>query len=168
MNMGKEAELELNHKESESKNLVNVTLLGICFTIFTFILSIRPELLTKNYIIAVQLICSIPFLMSAILARSKSSYTIGVHKMQTFGYFTYVLGYTFLLNVIGLLTIYFISIQIGLIFFAVNILAALSYSVVSIVDGKSTWKRRLIKDLAFITIILILGVLPAFGYITFS
>ena len=166
--MIKESELEFKHNSSESKNLANVTLLGICFTIFTFIISIRPELLIRDYVLTLQLVCSIPLFMSTIFARIKAGHLKKAKYVGAYGSTTFLLGYTFLVNVVGLLTSNFISLKISMIFFIVNILAALSYTIVQIGDHKNTWKRRIIKDGAFIILIILLGILPALGYISFS
>ena len=159
-----EEEFVLNKAKADFRVLINVTLLGICFTIFTFIVAIRPQLLTQNVFLTLQLACSIPFMTSSALARSKQGYTIRENKWDTFGYVTFILGYTFLINVVGLLLSYLISFNVGLIYFCVNAGLAVTYSAVDVSYDRHRLKGRAIKVVIFILLLVILGVLPALYY----
>jgi hypothetical protein len=101
--------------------------------------------------------------MTSILARTKSSYTQERKRWKSLGFITYLLGYAFLINVIGIFLIDFVTFSSGLIFFSVNIFLALTYSILEISYDSARLKERFFKDLAFILILVLLGILPAIG-----
>lgn len=158
--MNEDKEFLINKSKSDSRVLINVTLLGICFTLFTFIVTIKPELLNRNIYLTLQLVCAIPILMNSIFTRSKLGYTIQAKKWNDLGFITFLLGYSFLVNVVGILLISLISFKVGIIYFIVNIFSAIVYSYVDISYDKSRLRERLWKDGAFILLIIILGILP--------
>jgi hypothetical protein len=140
-----------------------VTLLGICFTVFTFLIAINQEILKNNIFISLQIVCAIPFFMTSLLAKIKGSRMIGENIWDSLGYQTYILGYAFLINVVGIFLISFISLLAGIIFFFINIVLAIVYSYVEVYYNKKRLKERIIKDLEFLIIIIFLGILPALG-----
>ena len=99
--------------------------------------------------------------MSALFARSKLGYTIKARRWDNLGFFAFLLGYTFLINVVGILLISLISLKVGIIFFGVNILSPIVYSCVDISYDRNKLKERLLKDGFFILLVIILGILPA-------
>ncbi len=52
-----------------AKMSVNIALIGISFTVFTLILTLKPDLL-KNELLSLQIVLAIPFLISSTLART--------------------------------------------------------------------------------------------------
>ena len=120
--MKEERELEVNKIKSEARIIINTSLLGICFTLFALIITIRPEILEDNFYLTLQLVCSIPLMLSSLLARSKMGYTKNARRWDVFGFVTFILSYTFLINVVGIFLISSISFFIGLIFFVINLL----------------------------------------------
>lgn len=154
---------ELNQIKENNRIKINLALLGICFTLFTFLIAFNPELLKNNLFLTLQLVCSIPLFMTSILARTKSSYTQERKRWKSLGFITYLLGYAFLINVIGIFLIDFVTFSSGLIFFSVNIFLALTYSILEISYDSARLKERFFKDLAFILILVLLGILPAIG-----
>ncbi|MDD5341600.1 MAG: hypothetical protein PHC97_04170 [Patescibacteria group bacterium] len=154
---------EFKITKSGSRLNINLCLLGICFTLFTFIVAINPILLKNNILLSLQLTTAIPLFMTSIFARAKLAYTNKAEIWDRYGYITFIIAYSFLLNVVGI----FLSISVGknisLIFYACNIVSALLYSSVEISQDKARIKSRLAKDLFFIAILLFLGILPALG-----
>lgn len=147
--------------ESEKKVSMSIMLLIICFTIFTFVITINPRLFQDNKILALQLVLAIPFLMSSIHARAKLAKNDKT-LLEQFGFSTYLIGYTFLINVVGISLSIFVSLYISMFFFVANILLSVSYSLVQIEEKLET-QSHFTKDLLFALLILFLGVLPALG-----
>ncbi|HLC73947.1 MAG TPA: hypothetical protein VJH20_04905 [Candidatus Nanoarchaeia archaeon] len=160
--MKKDKSLFLNKSKSDSRVLINVTLLGICFTLFTLIITIKPELLQKNLNLTLQLVSAIPLFMASSFARSKLGYTKDANKWNNFGFTTFLIAYSFLINVVGILLISLTSILVGLIYFSVNIATSIGYSMTDIAYDRKRLTERIVKDLAFILIIIFLGILPNF------
>ena len=162
MNKRKELEteeFELNKRKAEARVIVNSTLLGISITLFGLIVTISPGLL-DNTLLAYQLVLCIPFFMSSIFARSKLAYSKNAGRWDKYGFITFIIGYSFLINSIGLLLISFISYGISITFFAVNILSAIAYSAVQVSYDKKSLMSRVYQDGVFILLLVLFGVLP--------
>ena len=153
---------ELGHVKATAKMSVNIALIGISFTVFTLILTLKPELL-KNEFLALQIVLSIPFLISSTLARMRHVSAAEEKRWESFGFVGFILAYSFLINSIGILLDIFASVGIAMVFFAVNIASAVVYSAIEVSYNRSMLKERLFKDLAFFLIILFLGIVPSFG-----
>ena len=151
----------VNKTKEDNRIKMNVMLLGICFTMFTFLIAFNAELLKQNIFLTLQLVCSIPLFMTSLLARSKASYTLGRSRWTNFGFITYLLAYSFLINVVGIFLISFISVQIGIIFFILNMVLAVTYSFMEVSYDKLRIAERFVKDLVFVLILVLLGILPA-------
>ena len=159
--MKEDKEFLINRIKEDNRIRINVTLLGICFTLFTFLIAFNPDLLKNNTFLTLQLVCAIPLFMTSLLARTKASYNLGNKTWKNLGFATYLLGYAFLINVVGIFLISFVSALAGMVFFIVNILSALIYSAVEVAYDKGELKERVVKDLVFILILVLLGILPA-------
>jgi len=159
--MKEDKQFLINHVKEDNRIKINVTLLGLCFTMFTFIAVFNLDLLKESLFLTLQLVCSIPLLMTSLLARSKASYTLGRNCWKKFGFLTYLLGYAFLINVVGIFLISFVSLFAGITFFIVNIILAMAYSFMEVSYDSARLKERFVKDLAFILILVLLGILPA-------
>lgn len=153
-------ERELSHVKATAKMSVNIALIGISFTIFTLILTLKPELL-RNEFLSLQLVSAIPFLISSTLARMSLVNAAEQKRWETYGFIGFVLAYSFLVNVIGILLASFVSIGITLVFFVINIIAALIYSSIEVSYDRNKLKERILKDLIFILIVIFLGILPS-------
>lgn len=161
--MKEDKELALLGIKENNRIKINVTILGICFTLFTFLIAFNPDLLKQNIFLTLQLVCAIPLIMTSLLARTKASYTLGRRRWNHLGFITYLLAYAFLINVVGIFLISFVSLVAGIVFFIVNILAAIVYSLTEVSYDQSRLRERMIKDLVFILILVLLGILPAMG-----
>src|SRR3989344_5071393 len=142
--MYKKQQLVINKAKSDGKIEISCTLLAICFTIFALIISINPKLFLQNSILTLQLTLAIPLFISSLFARDKLAYTENSERLDNYGFFIFIIAYSFLINTVGLLLSSVLSVTVSTVFFSVNILLALLYSCV--VYGKGMTKR-IYKDL---------------------
>jgi hypothetical protein len=154
---------DLYDSKSSVRVAMNSRLISVSFIIFIFIITTKPAIFLSHALIAAQLILSIPFLLTSTLNRSKLDYFVHSKAWDTFGWITFVTGYTFLLNVVGIIIANYVSLKLGIIFFVVNWVLALTYSAIEVSINRKVLKRRLFKDLFFITLQVVLGLLPALG-----
>ncbi len=160
----KEGELDLLIGKAKIRASVNLTLLGLCLTIFTFIVTINPSLLQENLFVAVQLVLAIPLFITSTFVRSKLNYVVPISNIwRNFGFVTFIVAYSFIINIIGILMSHIISSVIGVIFLCFNILLAILYSSFECIINKKKAKSRFFKDLFFSALIFFLGILPSLG-----
>ena len=153
-----------NELKSHNRILTNLTILGICFTAFTFLIGIKPEILESNKFLSLQLTLAIPFFITSILARTKQTDNKTYKIWNNLGFATYIIAYSFFVNVLGILLSTFVSIFVSMLFFITNILLALVYSYIEVKYNKYEIRSRLIKDGYFILILIFFGMLPALGF----
>ena len=154
-------EFEIAYRKESNRVVISSALLAICFTLFTFLIAVNPNLLKENIFLTLQLVLSIPFFTTSLLVRTKTSYTLHKSKWTNFGFITYILAYTFLINVVGISLAIFISVYAALIFFISSIVLALVYSSLEIYYDQARFKERILKDAFFVLILVVLGILPA-------
>jgi hypothetical protein len=154
---------EANMVKCEHKLNTNLWLLGICFTLFTFIVAINPGLLRLNTYLSLQLTLAIPFLTSSIFARTKQAYSEKVHFWENYGFITFMIAYSFLVNSVGILLSTLISIPVSMAFFSVSIGSAIVYSSLEVIEDRIKLAPRIYKDFLFISIVVFLGILPSLG-----
>lgn len=148
-------------KKSAVRVEVSLALLAISFTIFTFIATLNPNLLKENLFIALQLTLAIPLIITSIFVRSKLTYTRKTKLFANYGFYTFILSYTLLINSIGLMLNVVISFHAALVFFLANIVGAIIYSYLDITENKGKLSQRLKKDWIFILGVILLGILPS-------
>jgi len=159
--MQKESELIVS--KARARIDINIALLSISFLLFTLIVTIKPEILSDNILLAAELTLTIPLLITSALARTKNIAYVKKDIWNNFGFITYILAYSMLINVIGMFLSSIVNIQICVIFFGMNILMALIYSVVELIENKVKLSSRFYKDALFILILVFGGVLPSLG-----
>jgi hypothetical protein len=154
-----------NEKKVRSKFKldINRSLLAISFTIFALIISLNPGLLRQSFFVPIQLTLAIPLLLSSIFARSKLAYAKKPRLWEDYGFYTFLIGYAFLMNVLGMLLSMSIGLVYGMIFMVFNIFISLTYSIIEVYEDKSTLTSRLVKDSVFITLLFFGGILPSMG-----
>jgi hypothetical protein len=152
-------------EKTKSRIDVNRTLLQICFVIFALIVGLNPTLLRENKFISIQLTFAIPLLLSSIFYRSRLLYGKKIAELEKFGFISFIIGYSFLINVLGILLSILVSVIIGISFLIFNIVLAVIYSLVEIKINKKKIKERFFKDLLFALLIVIFGILPSIGYL---
>ena len=152
------------NKSAIDKLNVNLWLLGVLFTVFTFLIATNAQILRDNNLMAFQLTAAIPLMLSSIFARQRLAYA-GKREKQwyDYGFITFILAYGFLINSIGIMMAFLINIKVSMLFFSINIINPLFYSYMEIMDDRGKIKSRIYKDLFFIIIIILLGVLPSLG-----
>ena len=155
----------INQQKAKVKLEVNLYLLTIAFTLFTFIIAINPALVKNNIYLSLQLTLAIPLLISSIFVRTQLSYSEKSAFWETYGFITFILAYAFLINVVGILLSTLVSVGTGIIFWSANVLLALLYSLLEVREDRTKIGPRLWKDVLFIAILLCVGLLPVWsGY----
>jgi hypothetical protein len=157
-------ENKINSQKVSTRISINIRLIAVAFTIFIFILATKSEIMTSNKMVALEIVLSIPFLLSSIFSRSKLSYSNESKKWDNFGWFGFIVGYAFLINVVGILISTYISLLYGIVFFLVNGILTVTYTILDISQNKDKMATRILKDLFFILLLVILGILPSLGY----
>lgn len=151
-------------KSAVDKLNVNLWLLGVLFTVFTFLIATNAQILRDNNLMAFQLTAAIPLMLSSIFARQRLSYAGDRQKQwYDYGFITFILAYGFLINSIGMMMAFLINVKVSMLFFSLNIINPLFYSYMEVMDDRKKLKSRVYKDLFFIIIIILLGVLPSLG-----
>jgi len=145
---------------------INLRLLGISFTVFALIISLRPDLLEDSFFVPLQLTLSIPLLLSSIFARSKLAWTKNAKVWENYGYITFLLAYTFLINVIGILISNSLGLTIGLTFLLFSVFMSISYSIFEVIEDKTKIWSRIKKDLFFAVLVFLGGILPSLNIIS--
>ncbi|MGV8169041.1 MAG: hypothetical protein ACP5N3_03215 [Candidatus Nanoarchaeia archaeon] len=143
---------------------INLWMFSVAITIFVFILAMNPDILRTTFTLPIQITCAIPLFITSIFARSKLLHAKKPDMWESYGAATFLLGYAFMVNIIGILLATFINLHIGLIFFLFSILISLIYSVLDVIEDDYKWKRRLLKDGGFILLLILGGILPSLGY----
>jgi len=157
-----EIKKENMRRSAVDKLNVNLYLLAILFTVFTFLIATNAQLLRDNNLLAFQLTAAIPLILSSIFARQRLACASKREKeWHTYGFITFILAYGFLINSIGMMMAYMISVKVSMLFFLINIINPLTYSYMEIRDKEESFKSRFYKDAFFIGIIIFLGVLPS-------
>jgi hypothetical protein len=149
--------------KAKSRLSINLTLLGVCFTIFTLVVTLNPELFKSSIFLSVQLTLAIPLLITSIFARATLGYTRNTRIWNKYGFISFMLAYSFLINVIGLLLSNVVNSNTSMIFYGANIFLALSYSYMEIKEDNAKIKARIKKDLIFILILVLGGIAPSLG-----
>lgn len=163
MAKNEQIELMIKHAKSNSRILMNTSLVVVAFAIFGLIVALESSLLASSVVVTIQLSMSIPFFFTSMLANSKLTYTKHAHHWDTLGWGTFVLGYGFLINVVGILVFILIGALPAIAFFALNIVLTLIYSAVEVSYNHKALPRRMAKDIVFILIIFLLGIVPVLG-----
>jgi hypothetical protein len=156
---------ELNQRKSSSKLAITVRLIGVAFTIFVFIMTIRPQIFFEKEIVALELILAIPFLITSALSFSKLSYAPNSKEWDFLSWITFMIGYTFLLNVVGIIVAVYLNVIIAIVFFITNWMLSILYSYMNIYPDKKPLRKDVFKNMFFIMLQIILGLLPALGII---
>ena len=141
---------------------VNRSLIAIAIGVFFLTVNLKRQILVEE-ILALQLVLSIPMLLVSTLAYTKVGYREKTERWNTLAWITFIAGYTFQLNIIGILLSDIVGKNIAIIYFVVTWIVSLIYSLIDISYDKSVWKERVLKDIIFTLVLVILGILPAMG-----
>ena len=91
------------HEKSHTRLTINLYLLSVCFTIFALIISLNPSLFQEYPLVPLELTAAIPLFLASIFARSKLPYTKKPYMRDIYGFMTFIIGYSCLINVTGIL-----------------------------------------------------------------
>jgi len=151
-------------KRVDQKMQFTYGLLEIAFVLFTFIIALSPELVRENILLALQLSLSIPLYFSSIFLRAKiTAHPTRPLLWEQFGFYTFIVAYSFTINVVGILLADLVSVDVALWFWAANILSAFMYSVLEIYGNEASFEARVRKDFCFMGMLIVFGVLPVLG-----
>lgn len=153
-------DLMLRQGKSNDRILMNTSLIVVAFTAFALIVTLQSQIFVAHNILAMQLVLAIPLLLTSTMANSKLSYTKHEAHWETLAWGTFVFGYGFLLNVLGILIALLIGLFPAALFFLVTIILTFLYSAVEISYNRNALSRRLTRDLIFILVLFIFGILP--------
>lgn len=157
----KEEANERKRFKADTRNLIDVTLLGICITIFGLVATIKPEMLAQNKFFTLQLVLAIPFFVCGLLARVKEAAYNDSFRWTRLSFISFTLAYGFFINSIGLLLSFIAPIYATLAFFGANTLLTLVRAGIVVSYTPSKLKSRVFRELVHIALIIFLGVLPA-------
>lgn len=143
--------------KASSRISLNGSLLAATMGIFFLVISFRLDMLTANPILAFQLVSAIPLFLTSNLSYSKIGYRNDTKNWNRLAWLTFIVGYSFILNVIGALSAKTLGQNFGILFFIFSWALSIIYSIVDIKSNKSHLIERIVKTSLFILIQLFLG-----------
>jgi len=152
------------YRKAHGRIQLNSSLIAIAIGTFFLTINLKPTLLLKPLVL-LQLVIAIPCLLTSTLSYIKASYRDQVRKWDILAWLTFMLGYAFILDVVGILIKDISGPKISIIFFLCSWILALMYSFVDISYSRAVVKERILKDSLFILIQLIFGVFVVLGII---
>lgn len=152
--------LERKQFKTDARNLIDVTLLGICITLFGLVATIRPTIISNSPVFTLQLVLSIPFFMCCLLARIKEATYHSPNRWYKLGYVSFTLAYGFFINSIGLLLSFIAPIYVALIFLAINTILTLTRGYIEISYKPHERKLITVREIFHLILIILLGVMP--------
>lgn len=161
--MKKRSDHDIRKLKAQLHVNIAVTLMFIAFTLFAFIVTVKVSILKDDKLVALQLVLSIPLLMSSMLARSKLAVVPHPEKIEKYGHFCFVLAYAFMINAVGIMLASLVSLFSSVVFFLGNIIITLGYAWMIVKSDKKSLRTRLYKDSCFIACIVLFGLLHALG-----
>jgi len=150
--------------KANTKLMMNSMLAGAVVSIFFLISSLQPQLLKDNPLLALQITVAIPFLITACIVSSYTDETPNSRLWYNFGWFTFIVGYAFTINAIGIILGLITSVALSLIFFACSIILPLVYSFILVQFESKSISERIIRDSIFIALQVILGIGEVLGW----
>jgi hypothetical protein len=151
---------ELIKEKADRRQHLNVSFFEISILIFILTVEFGHQ---NNFTVPLELGLAIPLFLSSIFARTKLSYAKKPIMWDRFGFITFILGYSFLISAIGIILTSITNSYLGMMFFALNCLMAVSYSIFEVIEDKTKLSKRIFQDMTFIILIIIFGILPSLG-----
>jgi hypothetical protein len=156
-------EKSVHQKVIESRISLNQALLSIVITFFVLIITLNSDYLKNHLFLTAQLIIAIPLLLSSTLSHITGQKKNNARIWVSYGSSLFIVGYAFLINVIGILIATEINVFLAVVFFIANWMLVIAYSYLKCSLNEATLKVRLKKDLLFIILQVLFGLLPALG-----
>ncbi len=148
---------------SEFRLLINISLFSACIGALFFILTLRPDILSSTLFLPTQISLAVPFILSSLFSRARLGFTRKPEIWKGFAFATFLIGYTFIINSLGILLGLFVDPRVAMLFLMTNIALAVMYSILEVREHPAEIGSRIFKDLAFILLVLFGGLLPALG-----
>jgi hypothetical protein len=145
-------------EKATSRIDLNSDLLQVAIGAFFVIITMRAELLSSKPLL-IQLVASIPLLLTSTLAYSKVRYKKDVAGWNQLGWITFIIAYAFLMNTIGILIGVWIDVSMSLIFFSLSCVLTIIHSAIEVKYDRKCLRERVLKDMLFISVQIVLGVL---------
>lgn len=139
----------------------NFTLIAVATSSLFFIAAIRPNILRDSELFTLQLICSIPLLLTSAVAAKRSLVSKSAPVFWSYSRYLSIIGYAFIINAIGILVAVLTNWIVVTIFFTINIINPLLYSYLRISYDRNTVQDRIVRDGLFIILIIFLGLIVA-------
>lgn len=147
------------HKASSKVNISSFMIGGLFF-VLTLIWSVSPNRYPD--IVTGQLILAIPLLFVSSLAYSKIGYWKESKLWDTFAWITNTLGNGFVLNSVGLMTIYNGKKELALIYFITIAILLGCYTIINMIDDPDLLNQKIIKFIVMLAIVIFGGIIPWF------
>lgn len=160
----KKDKVEQKRFKADTRNLIDVTILGISITFLGLVATIKPEMLAQNPFFSLQLILVFPFLICGMWARIKEAAYTDSSRWAKLSFISFTLAYGFFINSIGLILSFIAPIYVALTFFAINTLLTLTRASIVVSYKPSKLKNRIVREIIHIALIVVLGVLPALNF----
>ncbi len=152
---------EIKRFKSDTRNLIDATLLGISITFFGLIATIKPELLSQNPLFTLQLVLIIPFVVTGLLSRIKEAAYERAKRWQWLTFASFTISYGFFINAVGLVLSFVTPLYISLIFFGVSMALTLLRASIVVSYVPSQLNSRVVREIIHVALIVFLGILPA-------
>lgn len=145
----------------DTRNLIDVTLLGITITLFGLIVTFRQELLTESYFLGIQLALIIPFFLCGLLSRIKEVVYSNSKRWTKLTHLSFIIGYGFFINIVGLTLAFVAPIYLSMLFFASDLILTAARAGIVISYNPTEFKGRMFREIVQLLIIVFMGILPA-------
>lgn len=147
--------------KADTRNLIDVTLLVICVTLFGLVATIKPDILSDNPLFTLQLVLAIPFFVCGLLSRIKDAAYGNFSRWKSLSFVSFTLAYGFFINSTGLLLSFVTPLYVVLTFFVVNTLLTLVRAGIVVSYSPNKLKSRVFREIVHILLVVLLGILPA-------
>lgn len=155
--------IERKKFKTDTRNQIDVALVGICVTLFALVATIRPEILSRDIFFTLQLTLAIPLFMSGLLARIKETAHADSARWRKLSFISFTFAYGFFINSIALLLSSIVATYISIIFLAVNTLLTLTRASIVVSYRPEKLKSRILREAFHLALIIFLGLLPILG-----
>lgn len=161
---------EISKRKSDARIQINNILSAVCLAVFVFFLTPSSKEGERTpEILLLQLVLTVPFLISSSLFCSKHAYSDGDawRAWDFWGWFTHTVGYAFVLNSLALILWFRGFASIAAIFLAVVVALFLLHFFVSVIVSRRPMKRffNLTLNLALLALGSVVPILSNLGFL---
>jgi hypothetical protein len=165
----KEMSDEGANKETKSSTRININsmLVGVAATVLFIVISFNPKILQENFWLSLQLVLIIPFLIISSLAYSKLGYKKEQKKWNLVAWVCFIIGYSFMINVIAILISIIGLVFIGATLITINLILHYIYAAMDHRYGDGSIREEFMKYAILTVLNVVLGLLVIFSSYTF-